>query len=706
MLRNLLLKVSNSHYLKIVLSLIFIYSLGNSTKAQTISSFPYIEDFENGNGGWTTGGSGTWSLGTPTKQVINSAASGANCFVTGSLGGQYGSNVNSFVESPEFDFTSLQQPVIQMNVWWNSEFSWDGAVLQSSINNGSSWQNIGNLNDPNNWYNDNTINGNPGGQQIGWTGRNSTGNGSGGWVLAKNGMNSLVGQNSVKLRVAFGSDGSVQDEGFAFDDILIFDLKALDIGLLNVSSPIQDCGLGLEDVTVRIRNFGFQSQSNFNISYQLNNQAIVTETYNGSLNQDQEATYTFAQQVDLSSSDNYVISVWTDLTGDENRTNDSTLNIGLKTILPIAPVTFPGYTGDNLDEAVPGWSEARGQNPSGANSNWTSADSIQLQFFGVNTARVNLSGINQREWLIGPIFRVPQASIMYFNAATTIKDGTANSAMGSDDKLEVMLSNDCGTSWTSMLTLDASTGLDNSLRQYALRLDNYIGQEIILAFKASDGPSNDPEDYDLHVSNFEARFIYPNDAGIVSFRTDNGTQTINANSGTNVYIRLKNFGANTINTIPIIAKMGSVNYQFVRYNNLGPNQEVEINLGGYYASVQGPPQVPFLAYTMYPNDTINQNDTLRTFLNVTGAIGVGLDDQQNKPVKIYPNPSSDGVFLLHSETMLEGTITVYDSKGQKVHEQESNDNKLKINLSFFDKGIYILNYKSEGINSSYKLIYR
>lgn len=704
MLGNLPQTVSRNPYLKFILVLTSACILSLSASSQPISSFPYIEDFESGNGGWTTGGSGTWSLGTPSKTVINSAASGVNCFVTGSLGGQYGSNVNSFVESPEFNFTSLQQPVIQMNVWWNSEFSWDGAVLQSSVNNGTSWQNVGNLNDPNNWYNDNSINGNPGGQQTGWTGLGTSG--SSGWVLAKNGMNNLIGETSVKLRVAFGSDGSVQDDGFAFDDILIFDLKALDIGLRNVSSPIQDCALGQEDVSVRIRNFGFQSQSNFNISYQLDNQPIVTETFPGSLNQDQEATFTFSQQVNLAGNDNYVISVWTDLNGDENPSNDSLLNRGLKTILPISPVSFQGFTGENIESAVPGWSEARGQSPSGVNSNWTNADSVQRQFFGVNTARVNLSGINQREWLIGPIFRVPQASIMYFNAATTLADGTSNTAMGSDDKLEVMLSTDCGSSWNSMLTLDASTGLDNTLRQYALRLDNYIGQEIILALKASDGPSNDPEDYDLHVTNFEARFIYPNDAGIVSFRTDNGTQTINANTGTSIYIRLKNFGANTINTIPIIAKIGNVNYQFVRYNNLGPNQEVEINLGGYYASAQGPPNVPLLAYTMFPNDTINQNDTLNTFLNVNGAIGVGLEDSKQNPMRIFPNPSSDGLFIINLEGLIEGTISVYDSKGQKIISQEVEGKSLEINLSDFSKGVYILNHKNSIKNTSHKLIFR
>jgi len=101
-----------------------------------------------------------------------------------------------------------------MLIWWNSEFSWDGTVLQSSIDSGATWQNVGAFGDPNNWYTDNTINGNPGGQQEGWTGRDATGNGSAGWVLARHDLTGLGGQSNVRLRIAFGSDGSVVDDGF------------------------------------------------------------------------------------------------------------------------------------------------------------------------------------------------------------------------------------------------------------------------------------------------------------------------------------------------------------------------------------------------------------------------------------------------------------------------------------------------------------
>jgi len=197
-----------------------------TTECTVITSFPYFQDFENGRGCWIENNTinGSWGFGTPAMTVINSAASGVNAFATGNLNGLYNASENSWVLSPRFDFTNVNNPKIEVKVWWNAEFSWDGMVLQSSIDNGASWQNVGAYLDPNNWYTDNTINGNPGGQQEGWSGRVSTSNGSNGWVLASHLLTGLNNQPSVKLRFAFGSDASVFDNGVAFDDVHIFDV--------------------------------------------------------------------------------------------------------------------------------------------------------------------------------------------------------------------------------------------------------------------------------------------------------------------------------------------------------------------------------------------------------------------------------------------------------------------------------------------------
>ncbi|WP_460220235.1 T9SS type B sorting domain-containing protein [Psychroserpens sp. MEBiC05023] len=224
---------------KILLSLSFLFAISIWCADAQITSYPYTEDFESGDGGWTVDGAnpGTWALGAPAATVINSADSGANAWVT-NLTGNYGTNENGIVVSPVFDLSSLVSPSIELSVWWNSEFSWDGMVLQSSIDGGTSWQNVGANGDPNNWYNDGTIAGNPGGQQEGWTGRGTSG--SGGWVIARHALNGLGGQANVILRVAFGSDGSVQDEGVAFDTVSIFEVSCPEPSGINIAAVTEN----------------------------------------------------------------------------------------------------------------------------------------------------------------------------------------------------------------------------------------------------------------------------------------------------------------------------------------------------------------------------------------------------------------------------------------------------------------------------------
>ncbi|TND09612.1 MAG: hypothetical protein FD123_969, partial [Bacteroidetes bacterium] len=190
-----------------------------------IAAYPYYENFESGENGWiiNNGTTGTWAFGTPAKTTIIGASSGVNAFVTGGLGtGTYLDLDNSYVEGPCFDFTNICDPVISMRVWWNAEFSWDGMNVTISTDGGQTWSLAGAFGDPLNWYTDNTIVGVPGGFQEGWSGRASTSNGSGGWVTARHRLPAAANMPNVKIRVNFGTDGSVVDDGVAFDDVRIF----------------------------------------------------------------------------------------------------------------------------------------------------------------------------------------------------------------------------------------------------------------------------------------------------------------------------------------------------------------------------------------------------------------------------------------------------------------------------------------------------
>lgn len=198
-----------------------------------VTVYPYLEDFELGNGGWLPGGTNSsWAHGTPAKTNIIGAASGVNAYVTGGLStNTYNANEQSYIIGPCFDFSSLQNPWVSLKIWWYSENFWDGTNLQYSTDFGATWNNVGAFGDPGNWYNMNSLIAQPGGSGDGWTG---TAFGqppsSGGWITAAHRLDGLAGQSSVRLRFTFGSDGSVQYDGTGIDDVRIAEGPVANLG--------------------------------------------------------------------------------------------------------------------------------------------------------------------------------------------------------------------------------------------------------------------------------------------------------------------------------------------------------------------------------------------------------------------------------------------------------------------------------------------
>ncbi|MBK0404379.1 hypothetical protein I5M27_15380, partial [Adhaeribacter sp. BT258] len=290
------------------------------TCTTTISTFPYFQNFDTGAGGWTSGslpgavGANSWALGAPAGATINSAPSAPNAWVT-NLSGNYNDQEDSYVMSPCFNFTSLVAPIFSAKIFWHTENGWDGAVLQSSIDNGSTWQTVGTVGAPNNWYNNSSISGTPGAQSMGWSGNGTTG--SGGWVIAKHALTGLGGQANVKLRISFGSDFSVTYEGFAFDDVAVIETPSLDLELTAFTSPNSGCALtATENVCVTITNKGIAAQSNFPVSYQIGSGPVVTETVTASIAPLGTYTYCFSQKANLATPAQYTITATTLLAGD------------------------------------------------------------------------------------------------------------------------------------------------------------------------------------------------------------------------------------------------------------------------------------------------------------------------------------------------------------------------------------------------------
>lgn len=224
-------------------------------------TFPHLEDFESGTNGWTSGGNNSsWQFGKPANTIINAASSGDSAWVT-NLTGNHNANERSWVQSPCFDLSSLSFPHVEVDVWWNCQNSTDGANLQTSVDGGQTWQIVGASGDPDNWYTDNTINASPGGNQHGWTGRNSQNNGSGGWRKAIHELNGLAGEPSVIFRMYFASNGGTHDEGFGFDNFRLYQPGPNDVGVNGLAAPgngnaLRPACFGLDTIRVSVKNYG------------------------------------------------------------------------------------------------------------------------------------------------------------------------------------------------------------------------------------------------------------------------------------------------------------------------------------------------------------------------------------------------------------------------------------------------------------------
>lgn len=198
----------------------------------TVNSYPYTEDFETSNGNWVTGGTASdWAWGVPAKPVINAAAHGIKCWLTGGLNKSgYNDGENAWLKSPCFNFSGLLHPYISFNVFWETEGKYDGANLQYSTDNGSTWTILGSKNETvsclnTNWYNSTQL------QYLqnsdGWSGniQPNTGNciGGGGsrqWMAARHDLSFLAGSTSVQFRFVFASGTQCNNyDGFAIDYI-------------------------------------------------------------------------------------------------------------------------------------------------------------------------------------------------------------------------------------------------------------------------------------------------------------------------------------------------------------------------------------------------------------------------------------------------------------------------------------------------------
>ncbi|OJV21130.1 MAG: peptidase S8/S53 subtilisin kexin sedolisin [Dyadobacter sp. 50-39] len=181
--------------------------------APVLSTFPYLENFENGDGFWSAKGTNSsWKWGTPTSGNLNKAASGTKVWKTNLAGGHNDKEL-SYLYSPCFDVSSLAAPMLSFSAAIDLEVCeptpCDYVYVEYS-GNGGAWTRLGSVGQGTNWY-------------------NKTYSGNGAWAMQDYlrwhvaSIPLPTGFSNLKLRFVLISDGFTHREGIALDDVHIFD---------------------------------------------------------------------------------------------------------------------------------------------------------------------------------------------------------------------------------------------------------------------------------------------------------------------------------------------------------------------------------------------------------------------------------------------------------------------------------------------------
>jgi hypothetical protein len=124
-----------------------------------------------------------------------------------------------------------------------------------------------------------------------------------------------------------------------------------DVGVSSLVAPVSSPSLFNNTVvTVRIRNYGTNPQTNIPVSYQVNGGAVVTEICPGPIAPIATFDYTFTQTASMNTyGASYAIHACTGLVGDQNTANDCK-NFSVTKLLPVAqdtlyPQSMPYWTG-------------------------------------------------------------------------------------------------------------------------------------------------------------------------------------------------------------------------------------------------------------------------------------------------------------------------------------------------------------------------
>ncbi|MDD2387883.1 MAG: T9SS type A sorting domain-containing protein [Bacteroidales bacterium] len=607
------------------------------------SEFPITEDFESGTGYWSTGGTASsWVHGSPDASlpelVINSAHSGDNIWVTKLTGNTNTSEV-SYIESPCYDLSSLSYPTIELYAWVNFSIYGNSGNIKASIDGGATWPI--------------TVH----------TFATTTS-----WKYISAMSTELIGETNVKFRINYTS-GMLAANGIAIDDFTIKEAVLLDVGITDIITPINSCGLtDAETVSVEITNFGAEAISNIIVDYSIDGGTTwlaSPETVSTTIEPAGTYFYDFTTTCDLSTIGSYDIIAKTAQPGDEDNTNDEYQ----KTISSQETISAFDYE-ESFESGDGGW-HTYGTNSTmelamPANTLINSAGDGDYAWV---TNATGFNNSNEISYLESPCFDFTD----FVHPVIEVMIQYETNMMMANFSLEYSLDN--GVLWDTVKAGVAAAnwyGASDDIFSFGTWNGSSAGWQI--------ASTNIP--FLINQTSVKFRFVFNN--GMFSMQDTEG-------------VAIDLFKISDCTTFPTASFTYNVEGNFVYFTNESENAtSYSWNFGDNQLTPStSTDENPVFNYTVGGSYTVTltasngcSTDTYSTTIDISTSVC-----ETNISSGIYPNPANSQLFI-NIENTSEFSYQIININGQLMQSGISIDNGTGIDISEMSSGVYFIKIKT------------
>lgn len=131
---------------------------------------------------------------------------------------------------------------------------------------------------------------------------------------------STAGQTySIEAKTNLGGDGYLPNDDYTKE---VKHLFTDDVGVLEVVTPQTNEDLGNETIIVKVKNYGADTQTGFDVEYVLDSNSSVVQSFSGNIGAEEVMSLTFTEAGDFSEVGEHTLSVKTDLSNDQLASND------------------------------------------------------------------------------------------------------------------------------------------------------------------------------------------------------------------------------------------------------------------------------------------------------------------------------------------------------------------------------------------------